>query len=671
VRAVPVWKLVIAGFIGLAAVSGCGGGGGSNPNPVLGTTSFSTLQNVALHAQLTATDPGGGALTFAKTGNPASGVVSGFTSAGAFVYTPNATFTGNDGFSISVTDAAGHSTSGSVAITVKADHAPVAGNVIVRADGSALAKVNALANTTDQDNDKLTVTIDGTPFPAGTKVTVNADQTVSISALPSDFKGLTTFAFTATDPSGMTSKAAAAVFVGTDPFRAAFVADASASGAYEVYQTDFAAAPVAISSATHGTTRLQGFAVADTGKTVVYRSKDSATGTSTLSFVQTATPATQVAITLPAGSAPVQDAQGADQFRVSPDGQWIAAVAGQGNASSLYVLNVAKPTVVTALVPSASVHAEQVSFTPDSKGVYFLSSSVAPGSSGATNRSLYFVDLAVPGTLTLMSVLARPSTADDVQGYEVSQDQTRIGLVANRSGSLGLFFVDPAHPAAEAPITPTFGTNQVLYSTTLTLPPGSGGGGDGLRVGYTTWNTLTHDPSTLNAYVAEVSAKPNPRAIPNAAAGGVAIAVRPDDAAILYSKASNIYENLVDSNTTDASLGGGTGAWYDSTGNIVLLSQATVIPGTSTAYPVLASTTRSVPFTQPQLIDGGDSAVDYTNITGFDRAVAVIAEGPTSGAAPSSAVLKLVNALAPASLLPLSPYVSPLKLSTDVARITN
>ena len=43
----------------LAVMSACGGGGGGSPNPSLGTLTFTTNENVALNATLTATDPGG------------------------------------------------------------------------------------------------------------------------------------------------------------------------------------------------------------------------------------------------------------------------------------------------------------------------------------------------------------------------------------------------------------------------------------------------------------------------------------------------------------------------------------------------------------------------------------------------------------------------------------
>src|SRR5262249_28274156 len=150
------------------------------------------------------------------------------------------------------------------------------------------------------------------------------------------------------------ANAGAAIFVGVDPFRTTFVADSDphGSGQYEVYLTDFATTPVKETAATQGNARLQGYAVADSGATIVYRTLDSSTAASnSLSLVQTASPATQVAISLPGGALPVADGNGNDQFVVSPDGKWVAVVAGTSANNSLYVVSVASPSTVTLVSP--------------------------------------------------------------------------------------------------------------------------------------------------------------------------------------------------------------------------------------------------------------------------------------------------------------------------------
>src|SRR5579864_4878561 len=69
-----IGALIIVGmYLGLGA---CGGGGGNAP-PSLGTSSFTTNENVALTAQLTSTDSN--SVTYTKLSSPASGTLTSFT----------------------------------------------------------------------------------------------------------------------------------------------------------------------------------------------------------------------------------------------------------------------------------------------------------------------------------------------------------------------------------------------------------------------------------------------------------------------------------------------------------------------------------------------------------------------------------------------------------------
>jgi hypothetical protein len=647
-----------AGFIiGLVVcVCACGGGGGGgSPNPVLGKVSFTTNENVALTTSVTATDPGGGQVTFAQTGNPTSGTVSGFTPAGMFTYTPNANFTGSDSFAVQATDAAGNKTAGTVTITVTMNHAPTAGNTILRADGGGLATINVLQSASDPDKDPLTVTIvDQPPTGAGT-ASVNNDGSVSLSGL-SGFKGLTHFTYQVKDPSGATAKGAAAVFVGTDPFRAAFVGDAAGNGSNEVYLTDFAADPVVMTAATQGNLRLKGFAVSDNGATIVYRTEDKTSpATTSLSFVKTATPTQSTSIPLPSGTVPVLDGSNRDQFVVSPDGQWIAVIAGQGNSDSLYVVNITQPTVVSQIQPSGAAYATLPTFSPDSKNIYFLATSVA----GGTHKSLYYASLSSPAQTTLMSALSDPATtSDDVSNYSVSPDQTRILLQAIRGGKSGVFFVAAQHPQVENQVNePVVG--QSVAGTTIGLPGGKGGSTTVARVVYEVQGvSITHPPGI---YVAEVSLTPNPRlAIQNSSAK--VIGLRPDDLAFLYTDGAQVSEAVIDTPGSQ-SVGGGYGGWYDSTGSIVLLSQH--LP-----YEALASTSRGA-FGTTNPVGTTSLAVDYTDVSGFDRGVAIIGQGPTSGAPPTTSTLQIVNALAPRGLLSLASFQSPLQLTSKSSKVVS
>lgn len=639
-------------------VSACGGGGGGgSPNPVLGTLSFTTNENVALTTSVTATDPGGGQVTLAQTGNPTSGTVSAFTPAGTFTYTPNANFTGSDSFAIQATDAAGNKTAGTVTITITVNQPPTATNTILRADGAGLAKINVLQNANDPDKDSLTVTIlDQPPAGAGT-ASVNTDGSVSLSGL-SGFKGLTHFTYRVTDPSGAKVDKAAVIFVGTDPFRAAFVGDAAGNGSNEVYLTDFAADPVVMTAATKGNLRIKGFAVSDNGTTIVYRTEDTTSpATTSLSFVKTATPTQSTSIPLPTGTVPVLDGAGRDQFIISPDGQWIAVIAGQGNSDSLYVVNIATPTVVSQIQPAGAAYATLPTFSLDSKNIYFL----ATGVTGGTHKSLYYASLSSPGQTTLMSAASDPAKSDEVSAYSVSPDQTKLLFQGNRNGGAGLFLVNAANPGIETRVNQPMDFGQSIGGTTVGLPGGRGGSITVSRVAYEVQGvSATHPPGI---YVAEVSntAPLNPRlAIQNS--GAQIIGLRPDDGAILYTAGAQVSEAVIDVAGSQA-VGGGYGGWYDSTGSIVLLQQH--VP-----YQVLASTSRgSFGTTQP--VGTTSLAVDYTDVSGFDRAVAIIGQGPTSGTPPTTSTLQIVNALAPRGLLSLASFQSPLQLTSYSAKVVS
>jgi Bacterial Ig domain len=651
-------------LVGVVALSlqacGGGGGGGGSPNPVIGTSSFKTNENVALTTSLTATDPGNSSVTFAQTSNPTSGTVSGFTSAGAFVYTPNPKFTGSDSFGVTATDANGHATTGTVSITVTVDTPPTANNTIVRVDGSGLASINVLANANDPDKDPLTVSIVTQPPDQSAGVaTVNSDGTISLANL-SNFKGVTRFTYQVKDPSGKTANATAVIFVGDDPFRAAFVGDSPGNGSNEVYLTDFAADPVVETAATRGNLRLAGFAISDNGSTIVYRTQDTTSAANTsLSLVKTSAPTQATTIALPSGTVPIADANGKDQFVVSPDGQWIAMIAGQGNLNSLYVVNIAQPGTVSQIQPTGSTAAQSPVFSLDSKSIYFL----ATGSSPGTHLSVYFASLSTPLSSpiasTLISALADTGTqSDGVTAFSVSPDQTRILLQAIRGGKSAVLYVNAANPAVEIPINDNV-LGQSVGASTVGLPAGRGGSSTVAKVAYVVEGvSLTH-PAGI--YVADVSSTPTPLLEVQSSTAQI-IGLRPDDGAFLYSDGNGSVAEAVTTSTPGITgVGGGDFGWYDSTGNIVLLHQ-------SSPFPKLSATERGS-FGTSNGVGTSSLAVDYNDVSGFDRGVAVIGQGPTSGTAPTEATLQLVNALAPQALFPLASFNSPLALTSYSSKI--
>jgi hypothetical protein len=531
--------------IGLSACGGGGGGGGGsgtggggsttppNPPPVLGTLTFSTKEGTNLSAQVTATDPAGETITLATTSNPSHGTLTSFSANGSFVYQPTAGVTGTDSFGVQATDAGGNVVSGTVTITLKPNHAPVAANDVMRADGAALDSINVLSNDSDADGDKLTVSIEGTALVGTTSV--NADSTVRISGLPGGFKGVTRFKYRITVP------------------------------------------------------RVPG--------------------------------------------------------------------RGTSGVSSVYVLNVGAPTTLTKVSPVGAASAARLRFSSDSQSLYFLASTDAAGA----NKSLYLVSPANPIAPTAVSALSSPNTNDDVIDYRISPDQARVVLQANRGGRVGLYFVDARQLQTEVQISHALAFGEVISDSTLSRNGGTVSGAPLQRVAYTVKTLL----GAFNTYVADVSATPNARLIAN---GTQAVGLSPSDSALLYSKGLQIWENSIGAGTADALVEAGSDAWYDSTGNVVLVRQFLPSGGSPSSYPALVVTTRgtfgsSLPLGTPGL------AADYMDVSGFDRPVVIVGEGPTTGAMPTSPRLALINALAPEKLFYLADKGSPQQLTSPSVRV--
>jgi hypothetical protein len=141
------------------------------------------------------------------------------------------------------------------------------------------------------------------------------------------------------------------------------------------------------------------------------------------------------------------------------------------------------------------------------------------------------------------------------------------------------------------------------------------------------------------------------------------VGLRPDDDALLFAKSGQIFERDLVTGADTLIAAGGT-AWYDSTGNIVLVQQAQFAG--LTPYPVLAVTTRGA-FGTVQPVGTPAQAARLSEVSGFDRGVALIAEGPAGSTIPTRARVALVNALAPDKLLYLGDFESPLQLTSSPA----
>jgi hypothetical protein len=401
--------------------------------------------------------------------------------------------------------------------------------------------------------------------------------------------------------------------------------------------------------------RLKGFVASDNGTTVVYRRVDTAApANADLTFVRTATPSQQLRIPVPGGTTIEQDVSGNDQYRVSSDGQWIVFIArDNSNATAAYALNVASAAIVTKVNIPGTQYVTALRFSRDSRSLYLLA---APSTSGA-NKTLYAFEL---GTNNVAQISApnAVSSADDVLDYSVASDQSRILILANRLGRPGLYYIDPSHLQTEVLVSHSLALTESLNKSTISLPPARGGSTLNQRVAYLTQNLVT-----FGIYIAGVSATPNPHLVTSALQTTELLGLRPDDAALLYTRGGQVSEAVIDSGTTDQAVGVGSAAWYDSTGNIVILKQ--FLP-----YPSLAVTTRgSFGTTKP--LGTTTLAAQYIDVSGVDRGVVVIGEGPQTGPAPTSARLALVNAQAPDKLLYFVDFKTPLQLTSASSQIVS
>jgi hypothetical protein len=379
---------------------------------------------------------------------------------------------------------------------------------------------------------------------------------------------------------------------------------------------------------------------------------------SDLSFVRTATPRQDVRVALPAGVALVADAAPGDQYAVSNDGQWIAFVARDGlDTHAAYILNVASPSTLNKVNIPGAVRIGALKFAANAQMLFLLAS----GSTSGTNRDLFTVALDNFSVGRISSPSAAAS-ADDVLEYAVAPDQSRILLRANRSGRVGLYFVDASALQTEVRVSHQLGLLDSLQESTINLAPAAGGSANGRRVAYTVQSAFT-----FSTWVADVSASPNPRQV---AANARARGFRPDDAALLFSLQGQIYESALDGSVGDQLIGAGASGWYDSTGNIVLLQQFLPSGGSPPTYPALAVAVRGS-FGSPQPIGTPVLAAHFSDMTGFDRAIVVMGEGPTTGNPPSTARLALVNAMAPDRLMYLAEFASPVQLATPAAVVVS
>jgi len=297
----------------------------------------------------------------------------------------------------------------------------------------------------------------------------------------------------------------------------------------------------------------------------------------------------------------------------------------------------------------------------DSATLYFLA-----GSAGGQHKSVYLSSVSSPGSSVLVSKLSDPATSDDVSAYTVASDQSTIVEQANRNGREGIWYVDAKALASEAQIdTPTSGV--AVTSSTVGLPPGLGGSSNGKLVAYDV-GVPGSAPTSAGIFVADVSNTPDPQHIVTLES---VLGFSPDNSKLLYTDSAQVAEIGAATGGTGTQVGVGNEAWYDSSGNIVLV-QAPASTGSTLSY-------NTRPFGSPVAITPPGTVAYSVDVSGFARGVVTLGEGPNGGPAPAATSLQLVNVLATnspaaqplylASLSSTPSLHSPVHLSSYVSRI--
>jgi VCBS repeat-containing protein len=158
-------------------------------------------------------DADGDALSAILVSGPANGSLT-LNADGSFEYTPNANFTGLDGFSYQVSDGSSVSDVATVTIDIcPVNDTPIAADDSFTTDEDTPLEVAApgiLANDIDPDGDALAPTL--VSGPANGTLTMNADGSFSYTP-NANFRGSDAFTYTVSDGSGTSNEATVSITV--------------------------------------------------------------------------------------------------------------------------------------------------------------------------------------------------------------------------------------------------------------------------------------------------------------------------------------------------------------------------------------------------------------------------------------------------------------------------
>ena len=201
--------------------------------PLANNANFTTYVNTAVSGKLSASDAAGNPLAYVLSAPPVHGAVVITGSSGAFVYTPNTGYTGNDSFSFTATDSVTSVTSAvaTVALTMDAlpppsNPSPVASNASITT--YAGVAVSASLSASDAQGNPVTYAIGSSPS-HGAISGLNTSTGAYTYTPTAGYIGSDSFTFTAADGANLSNTATVTITVGALPPPAPVAANLSLS----------------------------------------------------------------------------------------------------------------------------------------------------------------------------------------------------------------------------------------------------------------------------------------------------------------------------------------------------------------------------------------------------------------------------------------------------------
>lgn len=441
-----------------------------NQAPTITSLTFAAAEDRDYVGTMTATDPEGTTITFARTSDPAHGQVTSFTAAGAFTYRPAANFVGSDTFSVRATDAANAQITATITINVANgdDDAPILRTDILQATG-ANPLVDVLANDEEPDGEALTLTLVGNPDFGSATV---ENRRIRFS-LPASFKGFNRFQYRAVDSAGQGGVVKAVVFVDAQPARVVYFSTSSATnGTSNVYVDDFVSTRKLTSHET--TYPVDGlypytFVRGDSGRNIIvtYKLDSHYAPINGLAVVPTDGSFAPRRIT-PAPTGNISDAYEVVSG-ISPDGRWVVYKHQFNGRVQYFLAELTQNGVSTELaLPAGAISLQSdydIQFGPGSQ--YLYAAVDFPFSNFRRGSAIYRYSVASPAAAPQ---LVSPAAREDVSlGItRISPDEARILFTEFRQGDFAaaVRILPIANPSAAITLSHAFGAQERISGFT-------------------------------------------------------------------------------------------------------------------------------------------------------------------------------------------------------------